>query len=106
MSCGYKPYFNNIPETSDSQILLTRRAAHMRTFPNVWVPPGGSIDWNEDSLFAAGLRELEEETNLKFSDEDVVSCKPLCMWESMYPTMLSKGIFAIILKFLYRGNSL
>ena len=63
----------------------------MRTFPNVWVPPGGSIDWNEVSLFAAGLRELEEETNLKVKDEDVLNCKPLCMWESVYPTMLAKG---------------
>ena len=65
----------------------------MRTFPNIWVPPGGSIDWDEESLFAAGLRELQEETNLQFADEDIVSCKPLCMWESMYPTMLSKGIY-------------
>ena len=63
----------------------------MRTFPNIWVPPGGSIDWDENSLFAAGLRELHEETNLDVKDEDVVSCKPLCMWESCYPTMLSKG---------------
>ena len=63
----------------------------MRTFPNVWVPPGGSIDWDEESLFATGLRELNEETNLKFDEDDVVSCRPLCMWESMYPTMLSKG---------------
>ena len=79
-------------ETFDGSILLTRRASHMRTFPNIWVPPGGSIDWDEESLFAAGLRELQEETNLQFADEDIVSCKPLCMWESMYPTMLSKGI--------------
>ena len=63
----------------------------MRTFPNIWVPPGGSIDWNEESLFTTGLRELKEETNITFADEDVVSCKPLCMWESVYPTMLSKG---------------
>ena len=80
-------------ETFDGSILLTRRASHMRTFPNIWVPPGGSIDWDEESLFAAGLRELQEETNLQFADEDIVSCKPLCMWESMYPTMLSKGIY-------------
>ena len=74
----------------------------MRTFPNVWVPPGGSIDWDEESLFAAGLRELKEETNLRFEEYDVISCKPLCMWESMYPTMLSKGEFEI--KFLVCFN--
>jgi hypothetical protein len=66
-------------ETFDGSILLTRRASHMRTFPNIWVPPGGSIDWDEESLFAAGLRELQEETNLQFADEDIVSCKPLCI---------------------------
>ena len=27
-------------ETFDNKLLLTRRAAHLRTFPNVWVPPG------------------------------------------------------------------
>ena len=71
--------------------MLTRRAAHMRTFPNIWVPPGGGIDWNEASLLAAGLRELKEETNLEVIEQDIVNCKPLCMWESVYPTMLSIG---------------
>ena len=32
-----------ILETSDNKILLTKRAMHMRTFPGVWVPPGGHI---------------------------------------------------------------
>ena len=27
-------------ESCDGRLLLTRRAAHLRTFPNVWVPPG------------------------------------------------------------------
>ena len=29
-----------ILESSDGRILLTRRAAHMTTFPGIWVPPG------------------------------------------------------------------
>ena len=29
-----------ILESGDGKILLTRRATHLRTFPNVWVPPG------------------------------------------------------------------
>lgn len=30
-------------ETSDGRILVTRRSPHMRTFPGVWVPPGGHV---------------------------------------------------------------
>ena len=45
-------------ETSDKNILLTRRARHMRTFPGVWVPPGGHIEQGE-TLLQAGLRELQ-----------------------------------------------
>ena len=29
-----------ILESADSKVLITRRPSHMRTFPNVWVPPG------------------------------------------------------------------
>ena len=29
-----------ILESSDGRVLLTRRAAHLRTFPGIWVPPG------------------------------------------------------------------
>ena len=47
-----------ILESRDSQVLLTRRAAHMRTFPGVWVPPGGHIELGE-TLLEAGLRELQ-----------------------------------------------
>ena len=39
----------------------------MRTFPGVWVPPGGHIELNE-TLLEAGLRELREETGLKLDD--------------------------------------
>ena len=32
-----------ILETKDCKILMTKRAKHMRTFPGVWIPPGGHI---------------------------------------------------------------
>lgn len=35
-----------IVESSDKHILLTRRAAHMRSSPRVWVPPGGHLGKN------------------------------------------------------------
>ena len=34
-------------ESHDHHVLLTRRAAHMRTFPLCWVCPGGGIEKNE-----------------------------------------------------------
>ncbi|CAL4099913.1 unnamed protein product, partial [Meganyctiphanes norvegica] len=32
-----------ILESQEGHVLITRRASHMRTFPNVWVPPGGHM---------------------------------------------------------------
>lgn len=31
-----------IVESGDGKVLLTRRAPHLHTFPNVWVPPGNN----------------------------------------------------------------
>ena len=33
---------------SQDRVLLTRRAAHMRSFPASWVLPGGGLDPGED----------------------------------------------------------
>lgn len=73
--------------TSDQCVLVTRRAPHMRTFPGVWVPPGGHVEPGE-SLLAAGLRELKEETGLEMKD---TSFNLLGLWESVYPHKLEYG---------------
>lgn len=39
------------------EVLLTRRSAHMRTFPNCWVFPGGGHDGSEP-LEVTALREV------------------------------------------------
>jgi len=74
-------------QSIDRKLLLTRRADHMRTFPRTWVPPGGHIESGE-TLSEAVKRELMEETGLC---TESLSVTPLCMWESVYPYILSMG---------------
>uniref|UniRef100_A0A3B4ARX7 m7GpppN-mRNA hydrolase NUDT17 n=1 Tax=Periophthalmus magnuspinnatus TaxID=409849 RepID=A0A3B4ARX7_9GOBI len=65
-------------QSSDQRLLLTRRAKHLRIFPNVWV-------------LEAGLRELKEETGLHL-EQDQVHTRILGLWESVFPAMLSRGL--------------
>jgi len=71
----------------EGDVLMTRRAPHMRTFPGIWVPPGGHVEAGE-SIAAAGLRELWEETGVK---DHLCDPQVLCMWESVYPPHVSYG---------------
>ncbi|KAM6038133.1 nucleoside diphosphate-linked moiety X motif 17 isoform 2-T2 [Theristicus caerulescens] len=75
---------------STGRVLLTRRAAGLRAFPNVWVPPGGHVEPGEE-LLDAGLRELEEETGLRL-EAGTFSWRLLGLWESLYPPTLSRGL--------------
>ncbi|XP_031558107.1 nucleoside diphosphate-linked moiety X motif 17-like isoform X2 [Actinia tenebrosa] len=79
-----------ILQSSDNCVLLTRRAKHMRTFPSVWVPPGGHLDPGE-TLYQGCLRELREETGLSFTEESL-QFAPLGLWESVYPPLISMGL--------------
>ncbi|XP_074665410.1 nucleoside diphosphate-linked moiety X motif 17 isoform X2 [Strix aluco] len=77
-------------QASTGHILLTRRAGALSTFPNVWVPPGGHVEPDEE-LLPAGLRELEEETGLRLA-AGTFSWRTLGLWESIYPPALSQGL--------------
>ena len=34
-------------ESCDGKVLIVRRALHLRTFPGIWVPPGGHLEVGE-----------------------------------------------------------
>nr|XP_016854685.1 PREDICTED: nucleoside diphosphate-linked moiety X motif 17 [Anolis carolinensis] len=77
-------------QSAGGKVLLTRRSPRMTLFPDVWVPPGGHIEPNEQ-LLEAGLRELQEETGLKLREGEF-SWTLLGLWESVYPPLLSLGL--------------
>ena len=53
----------------DKNLMITKRPQHLKIFPNVWVLPGGLVEFKE-SLEIALFRELEEETGLTFEFRD------------------------------------
>ncbi len=52
-------------------VLLTRRASTMSAFASVWVLPGGHVDAGE-SLAAAAVRELREETGIDVDETALI----------------------------------
>lgn len=82
----------------NGSILLTRRAASMRSYPGCWVLPGGAVDPGE-ALVGAAAREVAEETSLVV---DPGALRPLACWESAFPLSpvgfaTSKGLKAHVL---------
>ncbi|XP_061462886.1 nucleoside diphosphate-linked moiety X motif 17 isoform X2 [Rhineura floridana] len=77
-------------QSANQKVLLTRRSKHLNIFPNIWVPPGGHIEPDEQ-LLDAGLRELREETGLCLQDREF-SWRMLALWESVFPPVLSRGL--------------
>ncbi|XP_028986139.1 nucleoside diphosphate-linked moiety X motif 17 isoform X1 [Betta splendens] len=77
-------------QSANQRVLLTRRSKNLRTFPSVWVPPGGHVELDE-TLLDAGLRELKEETGLQLEPEGA-SPVILGLWESVFPPTLSRGL--------------
>ncbi|XP_048207871.1 nucleoside diphosphate-linked moiety X motif 17 isoform X1 [Perognathus longimembris pacificus] len=76
-------------QSSDRKVLLTRRTRTLKVSPNLWVPPGGQVE-PEEELLDGGLRELREESGLCLPHGQF-SWVPLGLWESAYPPRLSWG---------------
>ncbi|XP_032275815.1 nucleoside diphosphate-linked moiety X motif 17 isoform X3 [Phoca vitulina] len=77
-------------QSSDQTVLLTRRTRTLSVSPNLWVPPGGHVELDEE-LLDGGLRELWEESGLQLP-QGQFSWVPLGLWESAYPPRLSWGL--------------
>ena len=68
-----------ILQSSDQTVLLTRRTCTLRISPNLWVPPGGHMEPDEEIL-ECGFRELWEECGLQLP-KNQFSCVLLGLWE-------------------------
>lgn len=64
----------------EGRVLVTRRSAAMRTFPGVYVLPGGHVDAGE-TLEEAARRELHEECGLEAAD----GLRLVALYESCFP---------------------
>jgi 8-oxo-dGTP pyrophosphatase MutT (NUDIX family) len=60
-----------LPAAPGDVLIITRRAPSLRTHPGQWALPGGRRDPGE-SIEAAALRELHEETGLRASGGDII----------------------------------
>lgn len=76
----------------EDNVLITRRASHMRTFPGAWVLPGGGLEPSDQSLIDAVIREVKEETGVQITDPTKV--QPLGCWESCFPTTVEECLNA------------
>ena len=51
-------------ESITTKVLLIKRADSAKVFPGAWALPGGFMDESDESIAAAAVRELQEETGI------------------------------------------
>jgi 8-oxo-dGTP pyrophosphatase MutT (NUDIX family) len=64
------------PGDEEPQLLLTRRAQHLRHHPGQVSFPGGALEDVDQDVFDAAIREAEEEVGLQLSREHVLGQLP------------------------------
>lgn len=74
-SSNDKHYANMIVVSPDNKILILRRANYMKKFGGKWGFPGGSVNENDKSIKDSAIRELEEETQIKLSWNEIHNCE-------------------------------
>lgn len=57
------------PVNNKGEILIQKRAANVRTKPNMWATTGGSVVAGED-MYTGAMRELKEELGIEVERED------------------------------------
>lgn len=72
---------------NNEKILLGKRNANDRAFPNAWCLPGGKVDEGEDVMMGI-IREVFEETgikiiNIEFFSQDIEMGENM-IWENYY----------------------
>ncbi len=65
------------PQACAPTVLLTRRAAHMKTHSGQIAFPGGKVDPEDTNLHATALREAEEEVGLPARHVQVIGQLPV-----------------------------
>jgi 8-oxo-dGTP pyrophosphatase MutT (NUDIX family) len=83
----------------ESAILVTRRSSRLKEHKGQWALPGGRLDDGETAIEAA-LREMDEEINLKLTENHVIgmlddyvtrsgyTITPVVLWSDMTDTDL------------------
>uniref|UniRef100_H3BCN5 Nudix hydrolase 17 n=1 Tax=Latimeria chalumnae TaxID=7897 RepID=H3BCN5_LATCH len=87
-------------QSVNKKLLLTRRTATLRIFPNVWVPPGGHIELNE-KFFNTFLKEILELLGLTSALHSFI----ICLWENYFLKGDTVGWLKVVILLLVGSQS-